>query len=187
MKPLQSCRRRSRSFRVCVALPNSLCAQRQNNRIEIKCRHKRLQTLARTHTDMLKPLLYHFFKFLNCLSEAQWLPRKSIVAVNMQVPGPGGRARSCIFSYLPKYTLFTAMVMPRRERNAAMVVGSRYTSGDGAKGSTAETAGVGGMRNAGNHFLLPCAWSGSLGEPCSTAETVSQRPVIQGVAGTPSQ
>lgn len=82
--------------------------------------------------------LSFFFNFSFAISEAQWLPRKSIVAVNMQVPDPWGqktRAGSNTFSHFCQNTLlFTTMViMPRRERNAAMVVGSGYTSGDGAK------------------------------------------------------
>lgn len=46
------------------------------------------------------------------------------------------------------------VIMPRRERNAAMVVGSGYTSGDSAKDRIAQIAGVSGMKNAGNHFSL---------------------------------
>uniref|UniRef100_A0A6M2DD52 Putative secreted protein n=1 Tax=Rhipicephalus microplus TaxID=6941 RepID=A0A6M2DD52_RHIMP len=84
---------------------------------------------------MLKPLLYHFLKFLICLSEAQWLPRKSMVTVCKCLALEAGHIPMLFFSFLPKYASFTVMVMPRRERNAAM--GSCYTSGDSAKASTA--------------------------------------------------
>lgn len=49
-----------------------------------------------------------FFNFSFTISEAQWLPRKSIVAVNMQVPDPWGQNTRAglqhFLSFLPKYT-----------------------------------------------------------------------------------
>lgn len=79
---------------MCGIAKLTLCTERKKERDKNKMQmppQETIDTCTHTYRHAATSFVSLFFLYLICLLEAQWLPRKSIVAVNMQVPGPGGK------------------------------------------------------------------------------------------------